>query len=65
MEEIAGFYVAFTESLCTLTFSLPKTIEFFFNVSKAVVKTVGVQINAIQFILFEVDIRMSEIRIIA
>ena len=36
--------------------SLPKTIEFFFVLSNIVVKTVRVQINAIQFIFLESDV---------
>ena len=44
-------------------FSLPKTIEFSFVLSNAVVETVGALISAIPFIFFEADVRPFEIRI--
>ena len=43
--------------------SLPKTIEFSFVLSSAVIKTVGAQINAIWFIIFQADVRTFEITI--
>ena len=45
--------------------SLPKTIEFSFVISNAVVETVRVRINAIRFTFFEADARSFEIRITA
>ena len=43
-------------------YSLPKTIEFLFVLSNAIVDTVRVRINAIPFISFEADVRSFEIR---
>ena len=41
--------------ITSVFYSLPKTVEFSFVLSNAVVETVRVEINAIPFIFFEVD----------
>ena len=48
-----------------MQFSQPKTIEFSFVLSNAVIKIVRVRIDAFRFIFFEADVRTFEIRITA
>ena len=44
------------------SFSLQKSMEFCFVLLNAAVETVKVQINAIPFIFFQVDVRSFELR---
>ena len=60
---VRGKVAEISTVICCAVSVCQKTTEFFFHSSNTEVKTVRIQINAIQFIFIEADIRTFAIRI--